>query len=187
MKAFSFALAAVVFTTRLLAVETPLSIDKSHSHIEAVVMSSLENFTVKLTAYDTVVWVDLAEKRINTARLSFRFADLKTGKEERDSAMVRWQETDQFPECAYILEALLPAVGGTYKAKGKFILHGVTKTIINPVTVSFSGAGTCMIDGDLSLDTTDFGLPTIRKYVLFTVNPVLHINFHLEGHAPTGP
>ena len=185
MKTPAFALAIILFAAALPAAETALTVDKTRSHLEAMVTSPMDNFTAKVSAYDAFVSVDLAEKRIGSAQLKFRFADLKTGDEDRDAEMRAWQQTDQFPECVYLLDSLMPAVGGTYKARGKFILHGVTKEITIPVTISFKDTAV-LIDGDLALDTTDFGLSPIRKYALFKVNPTLQIKFHLEGSASIG-
>ena len=145
----------------------------------------MDSFTAKVIAYDADISVDLAEKRIGSAQLKFRFSDIKTGDEDRDAKMRDWQQTDQFPECVYLLDTLQPAVGGTYKALGKFMLHGVTKEMTIPVTISFKDT-TVMIDGDLALDSNDFGLSPIRKYALLKVNPTLQVKFHLEGRASTG-
>jgi hypothetical protein len=51
------------------------------------------------------------------------------------------------------------------------------------VTIGYAGNDTCIIDGDLPLNTADFGLPPIRKFCIFKVNPTLQVKFHLEGHA----
>ncbi len=183
MKIFALTLAAL-FTSALFAAETPLTIDKNRSHIEAIVTAPMETFTAKLTTYDATISVDPAQKRIGTVLLKFRLADLTTDNEKRDTAMRDWQQTDQFPECVFLLDALLPAGGGSFKARGKFILHGITQVLNIPVTITFSTPDTCLIDGDTSLDTTAFALPPIRQYLLLKVNPTLQVKFHLEGRIP---
>jgi polyisoprenoid-binding protein YceI len=122
-------------------------------------------------------------KRIGSARIKFLFADIKTGVEKRDADMRRWEQTGQFPDCVYILDALLPAAGGTFNARGRFILHGVTQTVSIPVTIGYTSNDTCMIDGDLSLNTSDFGLPPIHQFLVYKVGPTLQVKFHLEGQA----
>ena len=183
MKTPALLLAFLLISSGLHAGETALMIDKGRSHIDAAITSSGGSFTAKLTAYDAYISVDMTEKRIGSARLKFLFADIKTGVEKRDADLRHWEQTDQFPDCVYILDALLPAAGGTFTARGKFILHGVTKTLSIPVTIGYAGNDTCIIDGDLPIDTTDFGLPPIRKFLFFKVNPTLQVKFHLEGHA----
>lgn len=186
MKIPVFAFAALLFDPGLDAAESLLTIDKSRSHIEAMGASTEENFTASLSAYDAAISIDPVEKRIGSARLTFRFSDIKTGDEKRDTEMLAWQQSDQFPDCIFILDALLPAPGGTFNARGKFILHGTTKVITIPVTINYTRPDLCLIDGDLPLDTTDFGLPLIRRYGLFKVSPILQVKFHLEGTVASG-
>jgi len=184
MKTFALTLAAtLVFTSASFASETGLTIDKDRSHIEAMVTAPMESFAAKVTHFDATMTVDLQEKRVGSALIKFRFADLKTGDEKRDETMLAWQQTDQFPECIFLLDALLPAGGGAFKARGKFILHGVTQVLAIPVTITFSTPDTCLIDGDISLDTTAFNLPPIHQYLLLKVNPTLQVKFHLEGRS----
>jgi len=186
MKISASVLIALILAARLFAAENQLSLDNNHSHIEAAVRSTTDDFTAKVTAFDALVSVDLPGKSIGSAQLKFRLDDIKTGNEQRDAEMRAWLQTDQFPDCVYILDLLLPAAGGTFNARGKLILHGVTKAITIPVTVGFTSSGTCTIDGDLALEITDFSLSPIRRYILFTVNPELQVKFHLEGRVPSG-
>jgi polyisoprenoid-binding protein YceI len=183
MKISALALTTLLFASCLCARETTLTIDKGRSHIEAAVTSSMDNFMAKLTAWDAVISVDVPEKRLGSARLKFRFADITTGDGTRDAEMCRWEQTDQFPDCIYILDALAPAAGGTFIARGKFILHGVTKAIAIPVTIGYVGTSIFMVDGDLPLDTTEFNLPPIRTHGFFKVSPVLQVKFHIEGRV----
>jgi polyisoprenoid-binding protein YceI len=186
MKIFPSAFIALAFASHAFAVETPLVIDKAHSNIEAGVKSTMDNFSVKLAVYDAIVSVETAEKRIGSAQIKFRFADLKTGKENRDVEMLHWEQTDKFADCVFNLEALLPAADGTFSARGKFTLHGVTKETSFPVTIGFKEPDAYTIDGNLPIDTRDYGLPVIRNFAILKVNPVLQVKFHLEGRVSPG-
>ena len=187
MKIHPLALLALFGVSRVLAAEVPLQIDKEHSHIEAEVKSTLDNFSAKLTAYNATILADPANQQIRSAQLKFRFADLNTGKEKRDDEMRHWEQIDQFPDCVYVLDALLPAAGSTFNARGKLTLHGVTKEITFLVTLVFKSPDSCTIDAELPIDTRDYGLPIIRNFGLLKVNPVLQVKFHLEGHVGSGP
>jgi len=186
MKIFPLALIALAIMSRIFAAETPLAIDKAHSQIEAAVKSTTDNFPAKLTAYDAIVALDPAGKHVERVQFKFHFADLNTGNEKRDVEMRHWEETDKFPDCEYVLVELLPVAGGSFNARGKFTLHGVTKEIIFPVNIGFKDPATCTIDGELPVDTRDYGLPVIRKFAVLKVNPVLQVKFHLEGHVAPG-
>jgi polyisoprenoid-binding protein YceI len=142
----------------------------------------MDSFVASLTSFDATVSADPAEKHVSAAQIKFRFSDVKTANDKRDAEMNHWEQTEQFPDCIYVLDTLQPATGGTFTAHGKFTLHGVTKEITFPVTVSFQDANLCKIDGDVPLDTRDYGLSVIRKFAMLKVNPVLQVKFHLEGH-----
>jgi len=40
------------------------------------------------------------------------------------------------------------------------------------------------IDGMAAVDTREFGLPIIRMFWVLTVDPVVHVRFHLQGVLP---
>jgi polyisoprenoid-binding protein YceI len=177
--------AAAFLATRLFATETLLTIDRERSHIEAAAKSTMEDFTAKLSYFEGTIQVDPTAKSVGSAQLKFRFADVKTGSNSRDAKMHRWQQTDQFPDCVYVLDALLHATGGSFRARGKFIFHGITREISFPVTLRFEDKGICKIDGDLQLDTRQYELPIVRLLGVFTVAPFVQVKFHIEGHLPT--
>ncbi len=167
----------------LWAAESPLILDPEHSSIEAVVKSTTDNFTAKLTTYTATITVDPAQKRVTTTQIAFHFNDVKTSNAKRDVEMLHWEQADQFPDAVYTLATLQPGTDGTFTAHGKFNLHGVTKEITFPLTISLKTPDHYAITGELPLDTRDFGLPVIRKFAVLKVNPLLQIKFHLEGRV----
>jgi polyisoprenoid-binding protein YceI len=175
---FSFAL-GLAAAGSAAAAERPLTVDTAQSRIDVVVKASMDSFTGQLTRYDAVLTAD-ADGKIAGFRLNFRFLDVVTGKEGRDKAMHKWQETDKFPDCSFVLATLSPAEGGGYTAFGRLTFHGVTRDLRFPVTIARDGARYA-IDGDAALDTREFGLPIIRMFALLKVDPMVHIRFHLQA------
>jgi polyisoprenoid-binding protein YceI len=163
------------------AAETPLAIDKEHSRIEVDVKAPFQPFVAQLTAYTPHITVDPSAARIVHAQLHFRFSELKTGKEQRDREMLEWQNTDQFPEAVFTLTRIEPGADGKWRALGRLIFHGVTHEILVSLTVETRDKLVYSIDGDSRIDTRDFGLPLIRKYGLFKVDPEVSVRFHLLG------
>lgn len=167
----------------VFAEPVPLSIDAAQSRVEIVVKATVDSFTGKLDAYKAAISVD--DGRVVSARLDFRFSDVRTGKPARDEAMHEWQETARHPDASFVLAALKPAAEGRLTATGALTLHGVTKEISFPVSVIRDG-DRYAFDGEATLDTRDHGLPVIRKFLMLKVDPSVVVRFHLQG-SPKAP
>ena len=165
----------------LHATERPLSIDKTHSRIEAEAKATMHAFTAKLSSYDAEFMADTTSGKIKRGTLQFKISNVKTGDEKRDRDMLAWIHNDQFPEVVFTLISVVDAAPSKLNARGQLLLHGVAKEIAFPVTVETKDQHVYSIDGHLDLDTQEFGLPIIRKYGLLKVDPVLHVSFHLQG------
>jgi hypothetical protein len=44
---------------------------------------------------------------------------------------------------------------------------------------------TLTVQGEADLDTRDYGLPIYRKFLVFSVNPKVHVRFKLTGKLVT--
>jgi polyisoprenoid-binding protein YceI len=163
------------------AAEKPLAVDVAQSRVDVAVKVTVDSFVAKLTRYDAAVMV-ADDGRITSARLGFKFHDIETGKESRDKAMHKWQQTETYPEGQFVLTALQPANGNGFTAFGRLMLHGVTREIQFPVSVTRDG-DRLAIDGDAPIDVREFGLPVIRMLGLLKVDPLVHVRFHLQGRA----
>ena len=162
------------------AAELPLSVDLEKSHIECDVRATLHSFTAKLATYDVAISLRPDTLQVVRAQLHFRFADLRTGKDERDQEMLAWQNTDQFPECVFTLVSREAVTAGQFTARGTFLFHGQSREISFPVKMSTNG-DLHIYDGEFEIDVRDYGLPPVRKYFVAKVSPVVKVRFHLEG------
>ena len=99
-----------------------------------------DSFTAKLTHFEPTVLI-ADDGQVTGARLAFHFRDLVTGKDKRDTAMHKWQQTDQFPDGQFVLSSLdaasPPATG--FIAQGRLTLHGVARDVKFPVSVLREG------------------------------------------------
>lgn len=171
---------------RAAAPETLLAVDRAQSRIEIFVKATVDSFTGTLGDYQPVVRIDPATGRVVAAEVRFRFADVKTGKPERDEQMHTWQDTARHPDGKFVLRQLVPDDGtaGRHEAAGALILHGVSQEISFPVTIT-TDRHLYSIDGEATLDTRMFGLPIIRKFGVLKVDPSVRVRFHLQGRLPT--
>jgi polyisoprenoid-binding protein YceI len=180
MKALLFLLGGFAVLGSGRAAEQTLAVDKAHSRVEVVVKATVDSFVAKLSDYDVSVTVDPDQGRVCGATFAFRFADLFTGKADRDREMLSWEDAAHFPTGTFTLSALEPAPTGGYTARGLLRLHGVEKAVEFPVAVA-TDHRLYSIDGGLTLDTRDFGLEVIRKLLVLKVDPAVQVRFHLQG------
>jgi polyisoprenoid-binding protein YceI len=172
-----------LLTVALPAAERNLVIDPALSRVEIQVKATVDSFVGRLAAYDARLTFDDAARRVTAAVFRFKFSDVKTGKADRDAQMNEWQQTVQHPEAVYTLTSLAAGVDGRLTATGTFRLHGVERTLVFPVAVTEDNS-VVAIDGEVKLDTREFGLPVIRKFAVLKVDPLVTVRFHLQGPQP---
>ncbi len=166
----------------LAAADRTLLLDPVQSRVEIVVKATVDSFTGKLSQPQAVVTL-APDGSVATARLTFKFRDILTGKEKRDRAMHDWQQSDAFPDGEFVLAALTAAAPGQFNARGRLTFHGVTRELTFPVTIATDHA-VYAVDGEAVVDTREFGLPIIRMMGLLKVDPLVRVRFHLQGRAP---
>lgn len=177
-------LAAAGIAGALSAAERPLVVDRAQSRIDVAVKATMDSFVARLAAYEPEISVAETGAIIG-ARLAFHFRDVMTGKDGRDKAMHKWQETQKYPDGLFVLTALQPGEGGQATASGRLTLHGVARDVTFPVSIHRDGARYAL-DGEVPVDTREFGLPGIRMFAVLKVDPVVHVRFHLQGTTEPG-
>jgi polyisoprenoid-binding protein YceI len=159
----------------------PLVIDQTQSRVEIAVKATVGSFVGKLANYATVITVDSEKRSIERVVFEFHFNNVQTGSATRDKDMLDWEQATKFPDGRFTLTALEMAAGGRYRVRGVLTLHGQSRKIVFPAAIS-KDHSVYTIDGDALLDTRDFGLPSLHTFWLLTVDPGVHVRFHLKGH-----
>ena len=157
-----------------------LIVDSSQSRFEISVKSTIDSFVAELRDFDASIRVAAQTGQAEAAVFRFNFASIKTGKADRDHDMNEWQQTTQFPEVVFTLTALEPAAGGGFLARGQLRFHGVELPVSFPVAIELKNP-VVTLDGDAAIDTRDYGLLVIKKYLVLKVDPVVHVHCHLQG------
>lgn len=163
----------------LRAAPASLAVLDNLSRLEVEVKATVDSFTAQLVEFHPTLEVD-GHGNIVAARLSFHFADLKTGKEKRDRAMGEWLQTEKYPDGSFELLGLTGGLNGKFEARARMTLHGQTREFSFPVTI-ISDQKDYAVDGEAVLDTREFGLPVIRMFALLKVDPMVHVRFHLQA------
>lgn len=162
----------------LPAADRVLKPDRARSYVDVDVKATVDSFTARLDAYDLRAAVD-EKDRIKTAVLAFKFADLKTGKTDRDSAMIEWLGGGD-PTGRFELGILALTPSGQGQASGNLTFHGQTHLVEFPVNV-VQADGATVITGEAILDYRNWGLKKYRKLGVLTVDPEIKIRFKFTG------
>ena len=155
-----------------------LQIEKEKSKVEVEVNVTAHSFIATLENYEIKIQTDTESVKIKSTEFSFDFNALKTGKNSRDKAMLKWEEYNKYPNSSFILNKLHKQ-GEKVIAEGMLTLHGIEKEIRFPIKVKTEGTK-WSISGSTVIDHLDWDLPIIKKFVL-KVDPNLSVKFHLEG------
>lgn len=177
MKAFRLLACFLLLPLALLAVERSLKIDKARTFLDVDVDATV-NFTAHLDAYDAKVVVDDLGK-IKSAVFAFKFADLKTGKTDRDSKMLEWLGGG-LPEGRFELGNLAITPDGQGQASGRLTFHNVSERVEFPINV-VRADGTYTITGETTIDYRTWELKPIRTAMLFKLSPNVKVRFKLTG------
>jgi polyisoprenoid-binding protein YceI len=159
-----------------------LSVDSQQSKIEVAVSATVDSFVGHLENYKANIDYTPTSSVPEKASVTFDFKDLKTGNPSRDKEMLKWLDYSTKPSCNFTLSNW-KTLGATNYAEGSITIHGVKKTLDMPVAVGQTDTN-YTITGTADLNYRDFDLPIIRKMLLLTVDPHLHVSFHLVGTIP---
>jgi polyisoprenoid-binding protein YceI len=160
------------------AAERTLKVDKDRSFVDVDVKATVGSFTGHLDAYEAKVNVDDAGK-IKSAVFTFKFADLKTGKPDRDEEMIKWLGGGS-PEGRYEMGNLAMAPDGQGQVSGRLTFHGVVEVVELPVNITRED-GTYTITGETTVDYRTWNLKVIRKVMVFKVDPEVRVRFKFVG------
>jgi polyisoprenoid-binding protein YceI len=162
----------------LTAADRALKVDRARSYVDVDVKATVDSFTARLEAYELQATVD-ERGRIKAAALAFRFADLKTGKPERDAGMIEWLGGGA-PAGRFELGILALTPSGQGQANGNLTFNGRTVIVEFPVNV-VQADGATVITGTATLDYRNWGLKKYRKLGVLTVDPEVKIRFKFTG------
>lgn len=168
----------LVLPLALAAADRGLKVDRSRSYVDVDVKATLDSFTARLDAYDLQATIDDGG-RVKTAVLGFRFADLKTGKPERDAGLIAWLGGGD-PTGRFELGLLALTPSGQGRASGNLTFHGQTALVEFPVNLTRAGEAH-VITGEATVDYRQWGLKKYRKLGVLTVDPLVKVRFKFTG------
>ena len=179
MKALRLFAALALLPLAAFAADRAFKVDRSRSFVDVDVKATVDSFTGHLDRYDAQIGLDAAGKP-RTAVFTFKFADLKTGKPDRDAKMIEWLGGGD-PEGQFTLGVLALTPDGQGQASGKLAFHGTAQLVEFPVNVTRDTDGTLTITGSTTIDVRQWNLKVIRMALLLRVVPEVKIGLKIGG------
>jgi polyisoprenoid-binding protein YceI len=170
--------AITLLGTAGLAQSATLELDKGRSRIQVDAKATGHSFTGTLKDYTATISGDAATLKPQSFALDWSFRNLDTDDKKRDVEMLHWLENKD-AKGSFKFDKSWTEKDGLH-AMGTLTIHGVTKTISFPYKVTTEGEWVT-IDGDVWMDYQNFKLPVIRSMAVMTVDPKLHVRFHVVG------
>ncbi len=156
-----------------------MDVDAQKSWLKLDCKATGHSWTAQVKTFSAAVSGDDSSLTPSAAAVNWKFSDIDSAEADRDSKMLNWLNATKNPTGSWKMTGQWKDSSGQQYVKGPLTIAGVSKEIVIPVTAKKS-AGSVSLDGEVWIDTTDFGLPIIKMLVL-TVNPKVKISFHLEG------
>ena len=157
----------------------PYVVDPALSRVDVSVKATGDSFVAHLEKFEPSIVFEPQTLATQSAVVTWDFADLKTGKEKRDRAMLEWLEHSRLPRGTFTMTQWELRGDQTW-AIGHVAFHGVTNVVSIPVAVTREG-DLIRIRGEAELDYRHYQLKIIRMMFLFTVEPKVTVTFDLRG------
>ena len=176
-------LAALLCPPAPCAADQKFAVDEARSSVEVGVRAMIDSVTARFTDFDADLSVPGGNIGGVSGQVHFVLANLKTGNDERDAQMYNWLQEGSFPNGDLSIASLAPDGRGNFAASGRLKFHGTEGAASFPVKIKLE-QGILTVEGDTSLDTRDYGLPIYRRFLILTVDPVVHVRFRVTGRLP---
>ncbi|HEX3808703.1 MAG TPA: YceI family protein [Rhizomicrobium sp.] len=161
MKAVLFALAAACCLSTAPASAAQWTVDSAKSHLGFTVNWSNEPFSGTFTAWKADIAFDPADLAHSKASVSINLGSEKSQEAEFDDGLkgALGFQVSKFPTAVFETQTITHKDGDNYVAAGTLSLHGVTKPIMLPFTLTIEGGRAHMV-GTATVVRTDFGIGT---------------------------
>lgn len=179
MKSLRLVAVLVFLPLALCAAERALKVDPERTYVDVDVSVTVDSFTARLEKFDATLKLDDKGRIKQGGSFAFKFTELKTGKPDRDRAMIDWLGGGE-PAGKFDLGILAVTPSGQGQVTGNLTFHGKTSLVEFPVNVSQAG-GEYVITGEATIDYRNWGLKVIRKGFVIKVDPFVKVRFKLTG------
>lgn len=162
-----FAILTPVLLSDSSAFAAPYVLDaKAKNRVEFHSKATLESFSGKAKSITAEFDVDPTKLSAAKGKVTVDLRTLDTGIDLRNKHMrENHLHTDSFPSAVFSLDSISGAGALSHEAStslavhGQMTIHGVTKSVTSPATLSAAGAHGMRIQAEFPLKITEYGIP----------------------------
>lgn len=160
---FRFLLPALLLVAPAFASDT-YKIDAVHSEVGFKVRHFVSRVSGRFTKFEGTIQIDEKNVKNSTVSVSIDVASISTDNAGRDGHLrsADFLDAEKFPTITFKSTAVTEVSKGQLQVTGDFTMHGVTKSIVLPIT-SLGGMATPKdfrtgFEGSLKINRLDFGV-----------------------------
>lgn len=180
MKILRFLSVCFLLPLAMCAADRALKVDPDRSYVDVDVSVTVDSFTARLEKYEATLLLDEKGRVKQGGTFAFKFADLKTGKPDRDQAMIEWLGGGE-PTGVFKLGILAVTPSGQGQVTGNLTFNNKTSLVEFPVNMT-QAEGAYVINGEATVDYRNWDLKVIRKGFVIKVDPRVKVRFKLTGN-----
>jgi len=161
---FAVLAASIALATPVLAGET-YSFDKAHTNVGFQVRHIYTNVSGKFTDFAGTIQVDRAKPESSTVEFTIQAASIDTSEQRRDQHLrsADFFDVANHPTITFKSTSIKANGKDSWLVTGDFTMHGVTKSIVLPVTLLGEGKDPMGnekmgLETGLTLNRKDYGL-----------------------------
>ena len=186
--------AAALLAVCAQAAET-LKVDRAHSFVNFEIKHTVSSVTGAFNDFAGTIQFDPADPAQSSVELTIETASVDTGVEPRDNHLrtADFFDAEKNPRITFKSKRIAKKSGDVYDVTGDFTMHGVTKSIVLPVTFlgeqKFGKGVKAGFETSLTINREDYGLTWNRALESggVLVGEEVEIDINIEADLQQAP
>jgi polyisoprenoid-binding protein YceI len=171
--------AACMLAVPTFAAPQTLQVDHAASRVGFEARATMHAFQGWIETWDLQLTMPDGAEEPDVVVFKGNGMTMTTDHRKRDVELHHWMEHAAHPDVEFRLKSFSGPPTARI-AQGDLMLHGVTQPISVPIVLKRDGTS-MTVSGEVTLDTTAFGLPQFRKFGMLTVGTDVKVSFSVVG------
>jgi polyisoprenoid-binding protein YceI len=135
------------------------TVDYANSHVGFTATQTGQAFDGAFSRFEAKIAFDPDDLPASSVEATIDMSSAKTGDRQRDTALPErdWFDAKAYPTARFFSDDIMRTAPGTYQARGRLTIRGVTRDVVLPFALRIEGA-LARAEGGLTLVRTDYGV-----------------------------